>query len=583
MCGIAGFINSNGSTDSLIEMLRRLEYRGYDSAGISFFKNKEICCIKSVGKIADLAAKTTTYQTKIGIGHTRWATHGEVNESNCHPHFSKNHRILVVHNGVIENYRNIKEDYFKNEIFSSQTDSEVIPFLIEKFASSDSVLVSIRKTIQILKGTFSFLVLDTADPDKMYFAKNKTPLLLGMGNKSKIIASDQMAFDESIKKFVSFADQSFGYITEEEIYIDNLDLKVKNKVMPFVNDYEDISKQNFDSYMLKEIYEQPEIIRNLAKVYPKNFKYLFLRRVKQADEIVLIGAGTSYYAACYAQQFMEDILRCPVHVYLASEYAYYPKISSKNTEYFFLSQSGETADLIKVAELMKASNCTYNILTNNTRSTLALQSKQVIDICAKKEIAVASTKAYSAMIIVLYLMCMGCINKKDTLLLDLCLEMEHILLDNDKVYDISNKVNVAKKVFYLGRGYDYQMALEGALKLKEITYMNVTAYPSGELKHGTLSLVDEDTLVVSLISDLKTNSIARSNIEEAKSRGAKVVVISSSQCSKPQDDLIYQCSCKYISNLSAIIFLQLIAYKCSKLKGIDVDKPKNLAKSVTVE
>lgn len=591
MCGIVGFFGERNAREVIISGLHKLEYRGYDSAGIALLINNNIDVFKTKGRVNDLEMLVSKCNSTYGIGHTRWATHGEPNYVNSHPHYSSSKRFVIVHNGVIENSLELKFNELNNFEFRSQTDTEVIVNLIEKYSSEMSVEKAIRKTMSVLEGSYALIIIDIFDKSKMYIAKNRTPLLVGFNEDGITIASDIIALVTHSKNYCSLEDKTFGIISYNSLSLyDIIGVESKFELKEINIKEEEVSKGECAHYMLKEIEEQPSVIRSLISNYFNDDEIKIdldlINHIKSSNKINLVGCGTSMYACLIAKYYFEKLCSIPTEVFCASELVYSTPLITDNPFFIFISQSGETADCISVMKKCKLSNHPMLAITNSIESSMYLIADYNLHINAGKEISVASTKAYVASIVTCAILA-KCIANKETNLKDnlkkVALIMEKLFSQKKLIEQLATRIYESKNVFYLGRGIDYWVCLEGALKLKELSYIHTEAYPSGELKHGPIALISKDTPVVALISQEGTNMITRSNLVETQARGANCFVISMDSLSKDGDDIIIPNVAHYLSPLVSVIIFQYISYYCAVLNGNDVDKPRNLAKSVTVE
>lgn len=604
MCGIVGVVGNKNATDILIQGLEKLEYRGYDSAGIYVTAGvADAQIIKSVGRIADLQDKLgTAVHGTAGIGHTRWATHGKPTEANAHPHQSENKQFTLVHNGVIENYAEIKETYLAGDTFLGQTDTEIAVHLIGKFAQDGlPTLDAFRKALSIIEGSYAFALMDKNDPDTIYVAKNKSPLLIGLGDGYNMVCSDAMAMIRETSEFMEIHDKELVIVTKDSVAVSDFAGNPIDRASYTAElDLSDIGKGTYPYYMLKEIDEQPTVMRQLIKAYTDADGQLamdeaILTAVEEADRLYIIAAGTSYNAGFAAKQFLEELTDTPVEVGIASEWGYHMPLLSKKPLFIFISQSGETADSRQVLVQANAKGIPSLTVTNVPGSTLSREANHTLLLHAGPEIAVASTKAYTAQIATLALLAtavgrrMG--NQKA---IDFDVVHELSIVAQSIEASLSEKDQVAAKVeallatsrnaFYIGRGNDYYVAMEASLKLKEISYIQCEGFAAGELKHGTISLIEDGTPVIALISNNKTVAAhARGNISEVASRGANVLTIVEEGVNQEADDILVTQVHPYLSSIAMVIPTQLVAYYASLQRGLDVDKPRNLAKSVTVE
>ena len=602
MCGIVGYIGNNLSKKILLNGLTNLEYRGYDSAGISILSNGNIHTLKTKGRVKDLIDLSNLDKVDgyCGIAHTRWATHGEPSDINSHPHNNQNNTFSVVHNGIIENYSDLKNFLVsKNYKFISQTDTEVIPNLIDYYyKDGNDFLHSVYKACKHLKGSYAICVISSIFPDKIIVARKSSPLVLGKGINENFIGSDIPALLEYTKYFYFINDNEFAEVLKNNIifYDENLS-KIEKKCKEINIDFSQINKNGYDDYMLKEIYEQPKSI--FCTLNNLNFENLNITKeyLKSLKKIYIIACGTAMHAGLVSKTLIENLCKINVEVDLASEFRYRNPIIDSNTLAIFISQSGETADTIAALELAKVSNAQTIAITNVPESSITRIADKVLYTSAGPEIAVASTKAYTSQISLmsyfsLYLAkLLNSIN--DDLLKELETDLNNIpnkikeLFDNldSQIKAIAKKIYLEKDIYYIGRGLDYYVALEGALKLKEISYIHAEAYASGELKHGAIALIENNTTVISIITNPLLVEKSISNIQEVISRGAKTIIITNQSLNKNEFNHIIKIPeiNSYLSPILSIIPLQLLAYHIAKLKKLDVDKPRNLAKSVTVE
>ncbi len=603
MCGIVGVIGNNNTTDILLNGLEKLEYRGYDSAGIYVNNQKgKDFLVKEVGKISELEnAVTSDVQGLAGIGHTRWATHGKPTIENAHPHFSEDNRFYLVHNGVITNYDELKKEYLADFKFESQTDTEVAVQLVDYFAKKGmDGEAAFRKALSLIEGSYAFAMIDKEEPDRIFVAKNKSPLLIGLGDGFNVICSDAMAMLDQTHKFVEIHDGEVVILKKDSVEISKIDgTKVQRDPYMVNIDENDISKGTYDHYMLKEIDEQPNVMRKISKNYINddgslNVEQDLLDEIKKADRLYIVAAGTSYHAGLVGRNIFEKIADVPVDVELGSEFGYHMPKLSKKPFFIFLSQSGETADsrqvLVKVNE-MKLPSLT---MTNVANSTLSREATYTMELLAGPEIAVASTKAYTAQIAVEAVLAKALgeaknlpIAKEFDLKEQLALAangIQTIVDEKDKIKELTADYLTGKSdAFYIGRGVDYALSLEAALKLKEISYIHAEGFAAGELKHGTIALIEKDTPVFAYVNDGIGASHTRGNIQEVEARGAHVLVIASQKYAEAGDQIVIPEIDELISPIISIVPAQMIAYYASLARGNDVDKPRNLAKSVTVE
>jgi glucosamine--fructose-6-phosphate aminotransferase (isomerizing) len=604
MCGIVGVVGNTNATEILIQGLEKLEYRGYDSAGIFVIdEGKKGHLVKSVGRIADLQAKIDSEVVgSTGIGHTRWATHGQATEANAHPHTSANGRLILVHNGVIENYLQIKDEYLSGDTFKGETDTEIAVHLIGHFVDEgNSVLDAFKKALHIIQGSYAFALVDSENPDTIYVAKNKSPLLIGIGNGYNMVCSDAMAMIRETSEFMEIHDKELVVLTKDSVTVSDYDgnLKERNTYTAEL-DLSDIGRGTYPYYMLKEIDEQPTVMRKLISTYSDENGKLkvdpaIVKTVQESDRIYILAAGTSYNAGFAAKNMIERLTDTPVELGVASEWGYNMPLLSKKPMFILLTQSGETADSRQV--LVKANEMGIPSLTvtNVPGSTLSREATYTMLLHAGPEIAVASTKAYTAQIAALAFLskAVGEANgKQEAIEFDLVHELSIVAQSIEATLSekeaISEKVEkllaTTRNAFYIGRGNDYYVAMEASLKLKEISYIQCEGFAAGELKHGTISLIEDGTPVIALISSSSVvASHTRGNIQEVVARGANALTIVEEELAKEGDDIIVNQVHPFLAPISMVIPTQLIAYYASLQRGLDVDKPRNLAKAVTVE
>ena len=603
MCGIVGVVGNRNATDILMQGLEKLEYRGYDSAGIFVTTGKTSSLVKSVGRIADLHAKIgIDVAGTTGIGHTRWATHGKPSENNAHPHTSQTGRFVLVHNGVIENYLDIKNTYLAGHDFKGQTDTEIAVHLIGKFADEEglSLLEAFKKALHIIRGSYAFALVDSEDADVIYVAKNKSPLLVGLGDGYNMVCSDAMAMIRETNQFMEIHDQELVIVRKDSVEVQDYDGNILERESYTAElDLSDIGKGTYPYYMLKEIDEQPTVMRKLISAYTDDKGQVsvdadIVKAVQEADRLYILAAGTSYHAGYASKRMLEELTDTPVELGISSEWGYGMPLLSKKPLFIFISQSGETADSRQV--LVKANQMGIPSLTvtNVPGSTLSREANHTMLLHAGPEIAVASTKAYTAQIAALAFLAkaVGDANASEkAAAFDLVHELSIVAQSIESTLSekelIDNKVRglleTTRNAFYIGRGQDYYVAMEASLKLKEISYIQCEGFAAGELKHGTISLIEDGTPVLALLSDEILASHTRGNISEVVARGAKVLTIAEENVAKEGDDIVLNQVHPYLSPISMVVPTQLIAYFATLHRGLDVDKPRNLAKSVTVE
>lgn len=604
MCGIVGVVGNRNATDILMQGLEKLEYRGYDSAGIYVVNGANNGrLIKSVGRIADLRAKIgIDVAGSTGIGHTRWATHGQATEENAHPHTSETGRFVLVHNGVIENYLQIKEVYLEGHTLKGQTDTEIAVHLIGQFVTDGlSVLEAFKKALNIIEGSYAFALVDSEEPDTIYVAKNKSPLLIGLGEGYNMVCSDAMAMIRETSEFMEIHDKELVILTKDSVTVSDYDGNVVERGSYTAElDLSDIGKGTYPYYMLKEIDEQPTVMRKLISTYADtdgnmNVDPEIVKTVQEADRIYILAAGTSYNAGFASKSMLEKLTDTPVELGVASEWGYNMPLLSKKPMFILLSQSGETADSRQVLVKANAAGIPSLTVTNVPGSTLSREATYTMLLHAGPEIAVASTKAYTAQVAALAFLAkaVGEANgKQEAIDFDLVHELsivaqsiEATLSEKDAIAEkVQNLLSTTRNAFYIGRGNDYYVAMEASLKLKEISYIQCEGFAAGELKHGTISLIEEGTPVLGLISSSEVVAAhTRGNIQEVAARGAHVLTIVEEGLNKEGDDIVVNKVHPFLATIAMVIPTQLIAYFASLQRGLDVDKPRNLAKAVTVE
>ena len=604
MCGIVGVVGNRNATDILMQGLEKLEYRGYDSAGIFVTNGKTSSLVKSVGRIADLRAKIgIDVAGTAGIGHTRWATHGKPSESNAHPHTSQTGRFVLVHNGVIENYLDIKNTYLAGHDLKGQTDTEIAVHLIGKFVEEEdlSVLEAFKKALHIIEGSYAFALIDAKDADTVYVAKNKSPLLVGLGEGYNMVCSDAMAMIRETSEFMEIHDKELVIVTKDGVQVQDYDGNpVERESYTAELDLSDIGKGTYPYYMLKEIDEQPTVMRKLIQAYTDENDQVsvdpaIIKAVQEADRLYILAAGTSYHAGFATKRMLEELTDTPVELGISSEWGYRWPLLSKKPMFILISQSGETADSRQVLVKANAMGIPSLTVTNVPGSTLSREATHTMLLHAGPEIAVASTKAYTAQIATLAFLAkaVGDANGNEKAkTFDLVHELsivaqaiEATLSEKDGIDDkVRDLLATTRNAFYIGRGQDYYVAMEASLKLKEISYIQCEGFAAGELKHGTISLIEDGTPVLALISsDEQLVSHTRGNVSEVVARGANVLTIVEENVAKEGDDIVLMSVHPYLSPISMVVPTQLIAYFATLHRGLDVDKPRNLAKSVTVE
>jgi glucosamine--fructose-6-phosphate aminotransferase (isomerizing) len=596
MCGIVGYVGNKKAGPVLISGLSRLEYRGYDSSGIATVANDKFAIFKAVGGLENLKKETASGEKaegSIGIGHTRWATHGKPSLENAHPHRSE--RFALVHNGIIENELELRKKYLKTAEFKSKTDTEVIVLLLEKFVSEgEDVISAIKHIIAELEGSYALGIIDLLNPDRLYAIKNKSPLLIGKGDGFNMIGSDALAMLEKTNTFYEISDKEFAVITGESINIfTSYGKPVKKESFLAHIDAEDIGKGAYPHYMLKEIEEQPSVIRRIIKEYTSSDGELKISpeisdAIKKADKVYIIACGTSYHAGLVGKYYLEKIAGKAADAYIASEFAATMPRLSKKPLFIFISQSGETADSRAVLVKIKEMGYKSIAVTNVPGSTLSRESDHTLLLYAGAEIAVASTKAYTAQ---LALMLVIAVSVKNQIAINLHRElsivanvMDGLCLEKEKYKALAHAYLSDKEhCFYIGRGLDYYSSLEASLKLKEISYIHTEGFAAGELKHGTIALVEKGTPVIAIVTQENIALNTRGNIKEVKARGANVLSVSLKGISSHKDAIVIDDVHEFLSPLVSIIPAHFLTYYAALERGCDIDKPRNLAKSVTVE
>ncbi|MFZ2714288.1 MAG: glutamine--fructose-6-phosphate transaminase (isomerizing) [Streptococcus suis] len=603
MCGIVGVVGNANATDILIQGLEKLEYRGYDSAGIFVADGDQAHLVKAVGRIAELSAKVgDKTEGTIGIGHTRWATHGKPTEDNAHPHTSQTGRFVLVHNGVIENYLEIKNDFLEGHSFKGQTDTEIAVHLIGQFVEEGlSTLEAFKKALKIIQGSYAFALIDATDADTIYVAKNKSPLLIGLGDGYNMVCSDAMAMIRETSEYMEIHDKELVIVKKDSVEVMDYGGNVIERGSYTAElDLSDIGKGTYPYYMLKEIDEQPTVMRKLISAYTNEAGQVtvdadIIKAVQEADRIYILAAGTSYHAGFASKDFLEKLTDTPVELGISSEWGYNMPLLSKKPLFVMISQSGETADSRQV--LVKANEMGIPSLTvtNVPGSTLSREATYTMLLHAGPEIAVASTKAYTAQIATLAVLAkaVGDANgnayaKDFDLVHELSIVAQSIEASLSEKDVIAEKVEkllaTTRNAFYIGRGSDYYVSMEASLKLKEISYIQCEGFAAGELKHGTISLIEDGVPVLALISNHPhLASHTRGNIQEVVARGANVLTIVDEAVAKEEDDITVTTVHPFLSAIAMVVPTQLIAYYATLQRGLDVDKPRNLAKSVTVE
>jgi len=582
MCGIIGYVgNKKQALPVLINGLKSLEYRGYDSAGVAYVIDEQVEIVKEKGKVAILEEKLDLDKLSlVGIGHTRWATHGEANTLNSHPHSVG--KVTIVHNGIIENYNELKKELIKKGVkFQSETDSEVACALINQLYEEGKEPLEILNSLKdLFKGAYALGILFHDDLDKLYFIKEHSPLIIALKGQEHYLASDLPAVLKYTNQQIVLEDGDYGYLTTEDILIYQEGFKKEFEITTFEGSLEVAEKNGYPHFMLKEMMEQPEVVDKIIQVYD-DFDMPDLRKYKKID---IVACGSAYHAGLVGKYLLETYLDIPVNVEIASEYRYKKLFLDTDSLVILISQSGETADTLAALKKAREFGAHTLAIVNVVGSSIARIADEVLYTYAGLEIAVATTKAYSAQIMIFILMVLSSQNKKIKTQF-LSEQMKALLtLDLNKIV---STLAQSEHLFFLGRGIDYALSLEGSLKLKEISYIHSEAYAAGELKHGTISLIEKNTPVIAIATDEGLADKTFSNIKEVKTRGAKVILIVTDSIKADKtlyDELIVIPKVESIFQpLLAILPLQLLAYEVAKERNCDIDKPRNLAKSVTVE
>lgn len=592
MCGIVGTVDSKNLRSFLLNGLKSLEYRGYDSAGIATITDNNFNLYRCVGRVEELEKKVPSNLPGFtGIGHTRWATHGEPLERNCHPHVSYNNIFAIVHNGVIENFQELKNELLNEGFkFNSDTDTEVIANVLEQeYSKTNNVLESINNTLKRLDGSLAIAILFNGDEHKIYFARRKSPLLIGIGKETNYLASDALPMIKFADKFVDLLNNQYGYITNNEVHVYQNNKEVELKYTERNAELLNADLNGYPHYMLKEIEEIPSCIVRLIDNYFVNEEYHFnfemLEALQNADTITFIACGTSYHACLLGKHYMEKIGKHS-EAYIASEWAYFPHFNDREKEVFILvSQSGETADVITCLQNINKNNYKSITITNTKGSTLERDATWSCLLYAGVEIAVASTKAYTSQVALLYLLSSAIVHNTSSIkiLKNNNVALNNIINQKEQIKEIAYKIKNVNDAFFLGRGTDYYVALEASLKLKEITYIHSEAFPGGELKHGPLALIEKNTPVFGFITLPEISAAMRGNFSEVKARNAKVYSIVTKNLATKDDTIVIDNLNRDISALAIVMVAQYLAYYAALARNKDIDKPRNLAKSVTVE
>jgi len=605
MCGIMGYIGSNNAVPVIIDGLSKLEYRGYDSAGIAIYKEGQLNITKKQGRLTEMVAALGEIPTShIGIGHTRWATHGIPSDANSHPHADCTGRIALVHNGIIENYASLRKDLMmEGHDFISETDTEVMVHLVEKYYQG-SLEDAVRQALNFVHGSFAIVAISADEPDKIVAAKKASPMIIGLGDGENFLASDIPAIIGKTKRVYIIEDDEFVVIKSDSVTItDFTGNPVIKEIFEVTWDVEAAEKGGFEHFMLKEIHEQPTALRetlrgniknNMVDLSEMGIDDIFVG----AQKIYIVACGTAYHAGLVGRNIIEKLARIPVETDIASEFRYRDILWHPNSVMIVISQSGETADTLAVLREAKRNGIKVLAVTNVVGSSAAREADRVIYTHAGPEIAVASTKAYSTQLLVMYLLGLHLARVRETCSLADLRELadeigqidklvEQVLTQQDNIMNLAEKYQGVQDTFFLGRGFDYAVAMEGALKLKEISYVHAEAYAAGELKHGPLALIDVGVPVLALLTQDNLVEKTMSNIKEVKARGAVVVAICKENmqeaCQECDEQILLPNVNSILAPMVSVVPLQIFSYYMAIFRGADVDKPRNLAKSVTVE
>lgn len=589
MCGIVGYAGKTNVIKNIMTGLKSLEYRGYDSSGIAYLdKNNNIKIYKKVGQIKNLD-QILNYEDEasLGISHTRWATHGGVTDTNAHPH--NQGKITLVHNGIIENYEEIKKELEKEGYnFKSSTDSEVAAALIDKLYKENKDML---KTLVILKdklkGSYAFNIINSDIPNKIYGIRKDVPLIVGVSDHGNMFASDIPAILHVTNKYIVLNNNEIVELEQDNVkYYNSEGKEITKEVKEYAGTIDSISKNGYEHFMLKEINEESEVVKNILNLYTKNNKIKDIYNIKKYKNIDIVACGSASFAGQIGKYYIEKYANIKTDVYYASEYRYQKNLFTKDTLVILISQSGETADTLAALKLAKENGINTLAIVNRRDSSIAREADSVIYTEAGIEVAVATTKAYLAQVLILLLLAFKDNNKETKLLEDLKL-LPNLITKYINEYDYSNIANILKDkehIFYLGRGIDYYLSMEGSLKLKEISYIHSEAFQAGELKHGSISLIDKDFGVVSVVTDKTISDKTISNLKEVSARGAKIITITNIKDNNFADyTILVEDYDEILNPLLVIIPMQMLAYNVAKLRDCDIDKPRNLAKSVTVE
>lgn len=608
MCGIVGFVGDKPAAPILLEGLARLEYRGYDSAGIAVIENKNILVKKSKGELKTLTTlldKGSKFSSSIGIGHTRWATHGKPSNENSHPHMSENGKFAVVHNGIIENYASLKEELIKKGYhFASETDTEVVAALLETHYNGD-FFETIKKVLSLIEGSYALGIINNDYPDQFYAVRKASPLIVGLSKEGNMIASDIPAILPVTNKILYLNDNEIVRLTKDSVEIFDYDKnKIDREITEIKWDVSAAEKGGYDHFMIKEIMEQPKALRDTIEPRIKDGKIYFedinlsKEFLENLDCIYIVACGSAYHVGVVGKYIIEDLARKPVYVEIASEFRYSNPLVTDKSLVIVISQSGETADTLEALKIAKSKGATILSIVNVVGSSIANISDNVLYTWAGPEISVATTKAYSTQLSLIYLVALYISEQIGTVSSDYVSQMlkeieslpekiEEILKLAPKIKEMAKRYAYLEHAYFIGRNFDYAIALEASLKLKEISYIHSEAYAAGELKHGTISLIEEGTFVVGLACNKDLFKKTMSNIKEVKARGAEVMLITTEGMEDFGDEVdsvikIPEANKLVIPSLE-VVPMQLLGYYIALARNCNIDKPKNLAKSVTVE
>ncbi len=609
MCGIVGYIGSGNASEIIIEGLKKLEYRGYDSSGLAVYKNGKIEVRKYKGRIANLetAIEGEYFDSTIGIGHTRWATHGAPSDVNAHPHSNMDQTIAIVHNGIIENYVELREWLIQDHgiVFLSETDTEVIAHLIGLYYDGDLV-DAVYRAVEKMRGAYGIGVISSDEPDKIVAVRKDSPLVVGLGEGCNFIASDIPALLKHVRKIYLIENNETVVLTKNDVKIYNAERKeVRRDVFHVTWDADAAEKEGYDHFMLKEIHEQPKgLFETLTRRLDDNgiIKLDGISMTKEDlenfNKVYIVACGTAYHAGLVGKFIIEKLAKIPVEIDVASEFRYRDPFVDEKTLFIAISQSGETLDTLAALREAKNKGARIMSVVNVVGSSVARESDDVFYTWAGPEIAVASTKAYTTQLMCMYLIALYMGQTRGNLAMEeynryveelklIPDKLKNLLSHEEKIKEIAKDLYKREQVFFIGRGLDAGVSFEGSLKLKEISYINSFAIAAGELKHGTIALIEQGTLVIALATQERLFEKMLSNIQEVKARGAYVIGLAkegNKDIEKQADEVIYIPDCMdEVSPLLSVVPLQILAYDIAKLRGCDIDKPKNLAKSVTVE